>query len=476
MSTIRPQQDEQDLGSQVLAHRDAESIEGPNPVSRLNRSFSDSSHPAARKLVKPVQHFLHLETSGGIVLVLAAVVALVLANSPLREAYESVIDHHIVLDFGFLTLDEPLELWINDLLMAVFFFVAGLEIKRELVHGDLRDPKTAALPIAAALGGMVVPALLFFVINAGGEGAAGWGIPMATDIAFAVGVLALVGSRAPASLKIFLLTLAIVDDIGAILVIAVFYTTSLDAVWLGIAVIVVVAVLTLQQLRVHNIIPYVFLAGLLWLAVFESGVHATIAGVVMGLLTPAFPLHPPEAVTGTINYRLVQLRSRPADGRADEDEQNELESIAHLARDGVSPLRVLEHHLHPWSAFVILPLFALANAGVSLDGFALGDLFSEALPLGVIVGLVIGKPLGVMAAAFLATKSGLAKLPRGVGWLELAGVGLLAGVGFTVSIFISGLAFADDALVESAKVGILAASVTAGVLGFAALSARKTTG
>ncbi|CAN5805145.1 Na+/H+ antiporter NhaA [soil metagenome] len=475
MSTTRPPQDDQNAEYEFLPHTDAELVEGPDPAARLTPSFADSGHVAARKLVQPVQHFLHLETSGGIVLVLAAVLALVLANSPLREAYEAVIDHHIVLDFGFLTLDEPLELWINDLLMAVFFFVAGLEIKRELVHGDLRDPKTAALPIAAALGGMVVPAALFFAINAGGEGAAGWGIPMATDIAFAVGVLALVGTRAPASLKIFLLTLAIIDDIGAILVIAVVYTTSLNAIWLAVAAGVVLIVLALQRLKVNSSIPYVVLAGLLWLAVFESGVHATIAGVVMGLLTPASPRHPPEAVTGTIHYRLRQLRARPADGRADESEQNELKSVADLALGGVSPLRVWQHRLHPWSAFVILPLFALANAGVSLQGFAPGDLFTEALPLGVIAGLVIGKPVGVMGAAFLATKSGLAKLPRGVGWLELGGVGLLAGVGFTVSIFISGLAFTDDALVESAKVGILAASVAAGILGFAALAARKTT-
>lgn len=408
-------------------------------------------------------------------LVVAAVVALVLANSPLREAYEAVIDHHIVIDFGFLTLDESVELWINDLLMAVFFFVAGLEIKRELVHGDLRDPKTAALPIAAALGGMVVPALLFTVINAGGPGSPGWGIPMATDIAFAVGVLALVGSRAPASLKIFLLTLAIVDDIGAIIVIAVFYTSSLHAAWLAGAVAVVVGILVLQRLRVTATPPYIALAALLWLAVFESGVHATIAGVVLGLLTPAWPLQPPEAVTGTINYRLRRLRARPPDGRGDEDEQNELKSVANLALDGVSPLRVWQYRLHPWSAFLVLPLFALANAGVSLEEFSLGALMSEPLPLGVIVGLVIGKPVGVMAAAFVATRTGLAKLPRGVGWLELGGVGLLAGVGFTVSIFISGLAFADDELVELAKVGILVASVTAGVLGFAALTARKTT-
>jgi NhaA family Na+:H+ antiporter len=426
-------------------------------------------------VVKPLQRFLHTEAAGGVVLVAAAVVALVWANSSLSESYEALIHHHIVIDFGFLTLDEPVELWVNDLLMAVFFFVAGLEIKRELVHGDLRDPKTAALPITAALGGMVVPALIYTAVNLGGPGAIGWGIPMATDIAFAVGILALVGSRAPASLKVFLLTLAIVDDIGAILVIAVFYTTSLDAAYLGGAVLAVLAIVTLRRLKVNAIVPYFILAGVLWLMVFESGVHATIAGVILGLLTPAYPFHPPEAVTGTIGRRLSGLQSRPPDGAADETEQAELESIAVLARDGVSPLQIWQHRLHPWSAFLILPLFALTNAGVDLGGGALGSVLQEAVPLGVILGLVVGKPIGVMLAVFIAVRTGLAKLPRGVGWLEMGGVGLLAGVGFTVSIFISGLAFADPELVQLAKVGILTASVIAGVLGYSALAARRTT-
>ncbi|MGI9017217.1 MAG: Na+/H+ antiporter NhaA [Euzebya sp.] len=455
--------------------QDADQTPEQNPADRLNRSFSDSDRLSARRVVQPVQHFLRTEISGGIVLVLAAVIALIWANSSLSDSYEALVNHHIVVDFGFLRLDESVEHWINDLLMAVFFFVAGLEIKRELVHGDLRDPRTAALPIAAAMGGMVVPALLYYMLNAGGPGSGGWGIPMATDIAFAVGVLALVGDRAPASLKVLLLTLAIVDDIGAILVIAVFYTTSLDAVWLGVAAAAILGIVVLKRLNVYAIVPYFLLAALLWLAVFESGVHATIAGVILGLLTPAYPLHPPEAVTGAIHSRLKRLRARPADGRADEDEQNELEVIATLSHDGVSPLRIWEHRLHPWSAFVILPLFALANAGVAIDFGALGNTLTQPVPLGVIVGLVLGKPLGVMLAAFVAVRTGLAKLPRGVGWLEMCGVGLLAGIGFTVSIFIAGLAFSDPQLVEAAKVGILTASITAGILGFSALAARKTT-
>ncbi len=446
-----------------------------DPATQLNRSYADSDLRSARRIVQPLQHFLHTASAGGIVLVIAAAVALVLANSPLAETYHAVIDHHITIDLGFLTLDESVEHWINDLLMAVFFFVAGLEIKRELVHGDLRDPRRAALPIAAALGGMIVPALLYVALNVGGEGANGWGIPMATDIAFAVGILALVGKRAPASLRVFLLTLAIVDDIGAILVIAIFYTSQLSLGWLAAAVGTIVAIVVLQKIKVYSVIPYLVLGGFLWLAVFESGIHATIAGVILGLLTPAYPLHPPTAVLGTIHKRVSGLRARPQDDIADEDEQNELESIAVLSRDAVSPLRIWEHRLHPWSAFVILPLFALANAGVELSSESFGGLFTEPVPLGIIVGLVLGKPLGVMLMSFLVTKVGLARLPRGVGWLEMAGVGLLAGVGFTVSIFISGLAFDNAELVDMAKVGILTASMIAGVVGYAALAARKTT-
>jgi Na+:H+ antiporter, NhaA family len=444
------------------------------PAPALQPSFQEGDSFAARRVVRPVQRFLHTETAAGGVLLLAAVVALVWANSPAAPAYEAFVEHHIRLDLGFLVFDESVGHWINDLLMAFFFFVAGLEIKRELVHGDLSDPRAAALPILAALGGMVVPALLYTSLNAGGPGSNGWGVPMATDIAFAVGVLTLAGDRAPASLKVFLLTLAIVDDIGAIVVIAIFYTSSLQGAWLGAAALCVLAVVALQRLRVQSTIPYTVLAIALWVSVFESGVHATIAGVVLGLLTPASPASPPEAVTGTIAERVDHLRSLPADGRADELEQEELAHVAVLARQGVSPLRVWQERLHPWTAFVVLPLFALANAGVPIGG-GVGEALRSPVSLGVILGLVVGKPIGVMLAAFIATKTGLAKLPRGVGYLELSGVGLLAGVGFTVAIFIAGLAFTDEALVEQAKLGILLASATAGVVGWTFLMARKTT-
>lgn len=444
------------------------------PVPALSQSFIHSERATARLLARPVQRFLHTETAGGFVLLMAAAVAIVWANSPFADSYHAFFDTHLAIDLGFVAIDHSLSLWINDLLMAFFFFVAGLEIKRELVHGDLRDPRSAALPIAAALGGMVVPALIYTAFNAGGPGSSGWGIPMATDIAFAVGVLALVGNRAPASLKVFLLTLAIVDDMGAIIVIALFYTASLQAAWLGGAAASIVGIVLLRRMRVNAMPPYVLMAALLWLCAYESGIHPTIAGVALGLLTPASPLHLPEAVIGTIADRVRLLRAMPRDGHADEVEQTELETISVLSRDGVSPLQTWQHKLHPWTSFAILPLFALANAGVDLGG-GVGQVFTDPVPLGVIAGLVLGKPIGIMAAALITTKLGIARLPRGVGWLELGGVGLVAGVGFTVSIFIAGLAFTDPTAVDEAKVGILVASLIAGVLGYAALVARTTT-
>ena len=448
---------------------------GNAPSPRLSVPWASSDRRVPRAVVQPLQRFLHLEASSGIVLVVAALVALVWANSAWADGYHRLFETEIAINLGFISIEEHLVGWINDLLMAFFFFVAGMEIKRELVHGELRDPKSAMLPIVCALGGMIAPATLYFVLNVGGPGTSGWGIPMATDIAFAVGVLALVGSRAPSGLRVFLLTLAIVDDIGAIVVIALFYTEQLALGWLGLAVVMIAAVVVMRRLRIKSFIPYVISAGVLWLAVFESGIHATIAGVVLGLLTPAWPFHPPEAVTGDIDQRARALRSRPADGRGDETEQAELSQIATLANDGVSPLNRLEALLHPWTSFFVLPLFALANAGVNLGGGALSGILSEPVTLGVIAGLVVGKPLGIMVAAWLAVAAKKARLPRGVGWLEMLGVGSLAGVGFTVSIFIAGLAFTDPELVDMAKVGILAASVTSGVIGYLALVARKTT-
>jgi NhaA family Na+:H+ antiporter len=435
----------------------------------LSVPFSAKDALIPRRVIQPLQRFLHTEIAGGIVLVVAAAVALVWANSSLAGSYTALWETELGLQLGPFELTEDLRHWINDLLMALFFFVVGLEIKREFVRGELADPRAALLPVVAALGGMIVPALLYTAVNLGGPGMRGWGVPMATDIAFAVGVLALVGSRAPASLKIFLLTLAIADDIGAILVIAVFYTDALAANWLTLAALTVVAILLLQRAHVRALAPYVVAAGVLWLAVFESGVHATIAGVVLGLLTPARPFHVPDIAERAI---VAELEGIDEDGHAEEREEQHLLHITSIANEALSPLARLEHRLHPWSAFVVLPLFALANAGVVVRGEDLGAAFTSPVTLGVIAGLVLGKPLGVMAFSWLAVRLAGARLPRGVGWLELAGVGLLAGIGFTVAVFIAGLAFVDAELQDAAKIGILAASVLAALLGAGFLAAR----
>lgn len=445
-----------------------------NPEEMLETMYGDSDRPLARALIQPARRFAHTETSGGFVLLAAAILALVLANSPLHDAYHDFIHMPIMIGNpnGY-HIELGLTHWINDLAMAIFFFVAGMEIKRELVHGDLRDPRRAMLPILGAVGGMIVPALIYYVLNMNiPETSHGWGIPMATDIAFAVGVLALVGKRAPAGLRTFLLTLAIVDDIGGILVIAFVYTSSLNMAALGLAALVIVAILGAKHARIQWMPLYFILAGALWVAVYESGVHATIAGVILGLLTPAWPFQPPEAVTGTITQRVLGLLKRAPDGKADEREQTELYDIHEMAIHGVSPLHRLEHALHGWSAFVVLPLFALVNAGIELSADAFGSLISEPVAMGIFLGLVVGKPLGVIIFSFIATKFLGASLPRGCGWLEMAGVGLLAGVGFTVAIFIAGLALEDPHHVEHAKLAILMASLTAGIIGYVFLVLR----
>ena len=455
----------------------------------LNQPWSRRDRPVPRAVIQPVQAFLSTEAAGGVVVLAAALVALVWANSPASDSYDALWNTEIGLDLGGFRLAEPLRAWINDLLMAVFFFVVGLEVKREFVHGGLRDPRAAALPIICAVGGMVVPAVLYLALNAGGEGARGWGVPLATDIAFALGALALLGSRVPAALKVFLLTLAVVDDIGAILVIAVAYSDGIALGWIGLALAGLVAVVVGQRIGVRALPFYVVAAGLVWLGVFESGIHATIAGVALGLLTPARPFQPPEAVAFDARDHLDRVCRRPPDGVADEDEQSTLLHVGGLVGEAVSPLERLQRSLHPWTSHVVLPLFALANAGIALDPANLGAALVEPVTLGVIAGLVLGKPLGVLAAAALAVSTRLAPLPDGVRWRQLAGVGLLAGIGFTVSLFIAGLAFppgpaelrgpggdrqagvAEQAsLGHAARLGILVASLLAGTAGVALLA------
>ncbi len=406
-----------------------------------------------RRLPRVLRQFLETESAGGVVLLAGAAVALVWANSPWRASYEAVWTTELSLELGRFVLVEDLRHWVNDGLMALFFFVIGLEIKRELVHGELRSPRTAGLPALAALGGMVVPALLYAAVNAGQRGADGWGIPMATDIAFALGVVALLGRRVPPSLKLFLLTLAIVDDIGAIVVIALFYSAELDLVALAGAATLLAAIVVLRTAQVTWMPIFVALGVGAWLATLVSGVHATIAGVALGLLTPVSRLAP------------TAVAREWAEDLADDPSPAELAAMTRMAKATVSVGERLEHRLHPLTSFVVIPLFALANAGVALSGDALGGPGAGAVALGVVVGLVAGKVVGITALSWLAVRLGLGQLPEGVRWGQVGGVAALAGIGFTVSLFIAGLAFEDPGLAAAAKVGILAASAISGAIG-----------
>ncbi|SEC18338.1 sodium/proton antiporter, NhaA family [Nocardioides exalbidus] len=417
--------------------------------------YSASDKPLARLVARPVREFLRVEAAGSLLLLLAAAVALVWANSPWASSYDSLWHTHLVLDLGPLHLDESLQHWVNDALMVVFFFVVGLEIKYELVNGDLRDPKTAALPIVAAVGGMVVPAGIYLALNLpGSDGNAGWGIPMATDIAFAVGVLGILGRRIPSAARLFLLTLAIVDDIGAILVIAVFYTADLSLGWLAIAVGLLAVMVLARLLRVWSTVVYVVLGVGVWFALLESGVHATLAGVAIGLLAPATPLLKEDVARG---YAREALKDNQLDA-------DELHRLRFLLRESVSVVERLQSSLHPLSAYVVLPVFALANAGVELG--AIGKVFTEPVGLGIVLGLVLGKPVGIFLASFVAVRLGLGRLPDGTSWPMLLGLGAVGGIGFTVSIFIAGLSFPGaDLLTEEAKIAILLASLLAAVVG-----------
>lgn len=424
--------------------------------SQTNQPTVAGSLPG-RRLPKALQRFLDTEASGGIVLLIAALVAFVWANSPWSAGYQALWHTEVNVGLGRYVLREDLQHWVNDALMAVFFFVVGLEIKHEMVRGSLRDPRAAAMPAIAALGGMVVPALLFLAITAGGEGARGWGIPMATDIAFAVGVVAVVGRRVPASLKLFLLSLAIIDDIGAIIVIGAVYSSDLRPAFLGLAALIVLVILAVNRAGVLWTVPYLVLGASLWLATFTSGVHATIAGVVLGLLTPARASVPVTVARGW------------AADLADEPTASELATMTRLVRHAVSPAERIAHALHPWTSFGVVPVFALANAGVMIRRDAFDAPGAVALTIGVMLGLVVGKTAGIAGAAWLAARLGVARLPEGATWGMVVAIAVVAGIGFTVSLFVAELAFDAGPLQDSAKIGVLAASLLAATIGGTAL-------
>jgi len=407
-----------------------------------------------RRSARPLQEFLRTEAGSASLLLAATIVALVWANSPFSDAYDDLWGTYLEISIGDATLREDLRHWVNDGLMVFFFFVVGLEIRREFSMGELTERGRAAVPAIAALAGMVVPALLYLALNAGDDGARGWGIVMATDIAFVLGLLALLGPRCPSSLRVFLLTLAIIDDIGAITVIAVFYSDEIELLALAVAAAVIPVIFVINRVRVWRG-PAYFLAGLvLWVAMHESGVHPTIAGVVVGVLVAVFPPARGDVERAARVTRSFRQAPTPALAR----------SARLSVTDSVSPNERLQTALHPWTGYVIVPLFALANAGVAIDGDMLADALGSPVTLGVVLGLVVGKLAGITLASLLAVRLRLGTLPANVGRRQLAGGAALAGIGFTVSLFVTDLAFTDPELRDQAKVGVLAASLLAAAI------------
>jgi NhaA family Na+:H+ antiporter len=418
----------------------------------------------ARTVQLPIQEFIHTQGVSSAFLLAAALIALIWANSPWSASYYHA--WHIELTLSGLRL--PIHMWINDAMMALFFFLVGMEIKQEIVRGELQDFRRAALPICGGLGGMVVPALIFAAINHGGAGARGWGVPMATDIAFSLGVLTLVKGVAP-ELKIFLLSLAIADDIGAIAVIAVFYSAELHLEYLLIAALVLAVILLCRKLGIGRQILYALLGFGFWLAVLRSGIHATIAGVILGFLMPVQARVSLDAFSELGKEMIAEFRE--AQATKDTARANRvLGAMEYLLENTEAPADRVTRKLHDWIAFLVLPLFALSNAGVTFSTATLGAMVHSTVAWGVLIGLFVGKPLGVFGLSWLAVKVRLAQLPSSVSWSQIAGVGVLAGIGFTVSLFISALAFDDGLQLDSAKTAILLASLVAGVAGYLLLT------
>jgi NhaA family Na+:H+ antiporter len=422
-----------------------------------------------QQVVEPFQEFVHAESSGGILLLAATAVALIWANSPWADTYHEIWQTPISLVVGQHALTETVLEWINDGLMAMFFFVIGLEIKREMLVGELASIRQAALPLAAAVGGTVVPAALYAGFNAGGPGAPGWGIPMATDIAFALGVLGLMGDRVPASLKVFLAALAIGDDLMAVMVIAIFYTSTISWINIGIGGFFLMLLIGANVLGVRHVLVYSVLGiGGLWLAFLMSGVHATIAGVLAAMTIPArTTLGRGEFLARgrALLRRFEQVTSSGTSPLANQEQLEVTQRLETAVRNVATPLQRLEHALHPWVTVAVMPVFALANAGVTLEAGIAGVLVSP-VAWGVIVGLLIGKPVGVLLASGIVIRSQVANMPDGVRWPHLTGVGFLAGIGFTMSLFITDLAFGRAEASISAKIGILLGSVLAGLIGW----------
>jgi Na+:H+ antiporter, NhaA family len=429
------------------------------------------SETSLARILSPLQKFTHSETASGIVLIIVTVLALIIANSPLAHPYDDVLHSYISLSVGPFTLRATVIHWINDGLMAVFFFLVGLELKREALVGELSSLRQAALPFFAALGGAITPAILYVLLNAGGAGSVGWGVPMATDISFALGVLTLVGDRVPWTIKVFLTAVAVIDDLLAVLVIAIFYSGGLNLAALGVGIGVLLVLGFLNLLGVRTTFVYIALGLVIWVAFLQSGIHATVAGVLVALTVPARRRIDETRFAQRVRNLIAHFEGREATSArmlTDERQQSAVLELEGACEAVQAPLQKLEHQLHTWVAFGIVPIFALANAGVPLS---LEGISGAGLPvvLGIVLGLVVGKPLGLVGLSWLVVRTGVAALPEGVRWAHIVGVGCLAGLGFTMSLFIATLGFGESQLLETAKLGILTASLIAGLLGFTLL-------
>ncbi|WP_421945049.1 Na+/H+ antiporter NhaA [Pedobacter sp.] len=418
------------------------------------------------KIIAPVSRFVHLEYTSGIVLLISVVLAIIWANSAFNESYHHLWDTHFMVGLGEHLLDKPLHIWINDGLMALFFFVIGLELKREFMEGELSTFSKALLPMTAALGGMLVPAGIYFLINRGTSADHGWGIPMATDIAFALALLSMAGKHIPGSIKVFLSALAVADDLGAVLVIAFFYTGQVNFVALGIAGIFLIVLIIGNAMGIRSSAFYLIIGIVVWIGFLLSGVHATLAGVLVAFTIPARTKIDEEVYSNTLRKLTDDFdREIPSNSTLTTPDQHQtIQQVKHLSLAAETPLQKIEHALHPYVAFLVMPLFALANSGILIGA----DFFSAIInpvSIGVTVGLVLGKFIGILLFSFIMVKLRIAKLPEGGTWKHMIGVSLLAGIGFTMSLFISGLAFSNPQYVEQAKYGILIASVLAGILG-----------
>lgn len=424
---------------------------------------------AFKKVSTPLENFIHAQTTTGIILIFMTVFALVLANSPLIQEYLNFFHTEIKFSVGSWHLEHTIHHWINDGLMAIFFFIIGLEIKREILVGELSNIKVAMLPILAAIGGMILPALIYSYINYGTDGAKGWGIPMATDIAFAISALVLLGKRISPALVTFLVALAIVDDLGAVIVIAIFYTEQIHLIPLALAGLSFLVMLLFNRVGIHMILPYFIVGILMWFFMLESGVHATIAGVIAAMAIPSRPKRTPNDFTLHTKNLLDKYDNYTSstDNSIHEEQKAILLNIKDTIDAMGSPAGRLEHDLHLPVALVIIPLFALANAGITIDFSSIGETILQPISLGIILGLILGKVIGIAGVSWLAIKLGIAKLPQNSSMNQLFGVAFLGGIGFTMSIFVSDLAFlGKDTLIFQAKIGILCASLFSGLFGY----------